>query len=156
MKNIIFTLFLATAVTSVEACPDCDDADTSKVTTESSQKKANTKGGKTMTDKLQIVDTVVGTGDEAKKGDTVEVHYVGTLLNGQKFDSSRDRSQTFSFTVGQGRVIQGWDEGIPGMKVGGTRELTIPADMAYGDRGVGRIPANSTLKFEVELVSIKK
>jgi FKBP-type peptidyl-prolyl cis-trans isomerase len=105
---------------------------------------------------LQIEDTVVGTGAEAKKGDNVEVHYVGTLLNGAKFDSSRDRNQTFEFKVGEGRVIKGWDEGIPGMKIGGRRTLTIPADMAYGARGAGAlIPPNSPLRFEVELVSIK-
>lgn len=151
MKNIIFALFMVTCATSVIACPDHEEA-----VAESSQKDNDTKGENTMTNELKFTDTVVGTGDEAKKGDTVEVHYVGTLLDGKKFDSSRDRNQTFSFTIGQGRVIKGWDEGVPGMKVGGKRELTIPADMAYGSRGVGSIPANSTLKFEVELVSIKK
>lgn len=152
MKNIFFALMLATCTTSVMSCPEHEEA-----AAESSQEKTNTKGEKNMTDKLQIVDTIVGTGDEAKKGDTVEVHYVGTLLDGKKFDSSHDRSETFKFKIGEGRVIKGWDEGVPGMKEGGKRELTIPAEMAYGSRGAGAvIPPNATLKFEVELVSIKK
>lgn len=165
MKNIIFALLMAAGATSTIACPDHEEVevesnqkgpDHEEAAVESSKKGNEIKGEKTMTDKLQIIDTTAGTGDEAKKGDTVEVHYVGTLLNGTKFDSSRDRGQTFSFTIGQGGVIKGWDEGIPGMKIGGKRELTIPADMAYGTRAIGSIPANSTLKFEVELISINK
>ena len=104
---------------------------------------------------LKIEDTKVGTGNEAQIGDTVEMHYVGTLEDGTKFDSSRDRGQTFSFTIGQGQVIEGWEEGIPGMKVGGLRKLTIPSDLGYGDYGTGPIPGGATLIFEVELVSIK-
>ncbi len=104
---------------------------------------------------LKIEDQKDGTGAAVVKGNTVEVNYLGTLLNGQKFDSSYDRNQTFSFTVGNGEVIQGWDEGLIGMKVGGKRKLTIPAEMAYGSQAVGGIPANSPLVFEIELVSIK-
>ncbi len=105
---------------------------------------------------LKIEDTKVGTGDEAQVGDTVEMHYVGTLEDGTKFDSSRDRGQTFSFTIGQGQVIEGWEEGIPGMKVGGLRTLTIPSDMGYGRSGAGGvIPPNATLIFEVELISVE-
>ncbi|MBT4384194.1 FKBP-type peptidyl-prolyl cis-trans isomerase [Candidatus Peregrinibacteria bacterium] len=104
---------------------------------------------------LVIDDLKVGDGDEAVSGKTVEVHYVGTLLDGSQFDSSRDRGQTFEFPLGAGYVIKGWDEGVAGMKVGGLRKLTIPADMAYGDRATGSIPANSTLVFEVELFSVK-
>ncbi len=104
---------------------------------------------------LVIEDLTVGTGEEAKAGDLVEVHYVGTLTDGTEFDASRNRGQTFSFTIGAGEVIQGWDEGVPGMKVGGVRKLTIPSDMAYGDYGVGSIPGGATLIFEVELVSIQ-
>lgn len=104
---------------------------------------------------LIIEDTTVGTGEEAQAGDLVEVHYVGTLTDGTPFDSSRDRGQTFSFRIGAGEVIQGWEEGVPGMKVGGVRTLTIPSDMAYGDYGVGSIPGGATLIFEVELVSIQ-
>lgn len=103
---------------------------------------------------LVIEDITVGTGEVTKVGDTVEVHYVGTLLDGTKFDSSRDRNQTFSFTIGAGQVIEGWDKGVPGMQVGGLRKLIIPADMAYGDQGAGGlIPGGATLIFEVELVS---
>jgi len=104
---------------------------------------------------LGIEDITVGTGEEAKVGDTVEVHYVGTLEDGTQFDSSRDRGETFSFTIGEGYVIQGWEQGIPGMKVGGLRKLTIPSDLGYGDYGTGPIPGGATLIFEVELVSIK-
>ena len=105
---------------------------------------------------LQINDTVVGTGDEAKKGDTLVVHYTGTLEDGTKFDSSVDRGTPFEFQIGQGYVIQGWEEGMLGMKVGGKRTLTIPSDMAYGDSGIpGAIPGGATLIFEVELLEIK-
>ncbi len=106
--------------------------------------------------KLEITDEREGTGSAVKAGDTVEVNYLGTLLNGTKFDSSYDRNETFDFTVGGGQVIQGWDEGLVGMKVGGKRILVIPSDMAYGPRGAGGIIGpNTPLKFEIELVSIK-
>lgn len=111
------------------------------------------------TTKLMIEDEVVGTGDEAKAGDTVTVHYVGTLTNGTVFDASRNHGDKgFSFTLGAGQVIKGWDLGVAGMKVGGKRKLTIPSDLAYGnqDVGGGLIPANSTLIFEVELLSVGK
>jgi FKBP-type peptidyl-prolyl cis-trans isomerase len=105
-------------------------------------------------EKLEIVDDVVGTGPEAKKGDTVKVHYTGTLLNGKQFDSSRGKDP-FQVTIGQGQVIKGWDEGLPGMKVGGKRTLTIPWQMAYGEKGSGAtIPPKAALKFEVELMEI--
>jgi FKBP-type peptidyl-prolyl cis-trans isomerase len=104
---------------------------------------------------LKIEDEREGTGSAVESGDTVEVNYVGTLLNGQKFDSSYSRNQTFSFKVGAGEVIEGWDKGLVGMKVGGKRKLTIPAEMAYGSQGAGTIPPNSPLIFEIELVSVK-
>src|SRR3954454_21989130 len=85
----------------------------------------------------QIEDIQVGTGPEAKAGDNVSVHYTGTLTDGTKFDSSRDRGQPFSFPLGKGRVIRGWDVGVPGMKVGGHRKLTIPAEEGYGSKGAG-------------------
>jgi len=107
-----------------------------------------------MSDQLLMVDMVEGTGAEAKSGDTIRAHYTGTLLDGTVFDSSRDRGEPFEFTLGAGQVIQGWDEGIVGMKVGGQRRLTIPPEMGYGSRQVGTIPANSTLVFDVELVEI--
>jgi len=105
--------------------------------------------------KLMQEDLTVGTGAEAKSGDTVSVHYVGTLLDGTKFDSSRDRGEPFEFTLGAGQVIKGWDQGVAGMKVGGKRKLTIPPELGYGDRDLGKIPPNSTLVFEVELLEIK-
>jgi FKBP-type peptidyl-prolyl cis-trans isomerase len=106
-------------------------------------------------DKLQIVDEVVGTGREAKTGDAVHVHYTGTLMNGKKFDSSRDRDEPFKFTLGKGEVIKGWDEGVVGMKVGGKRKLTIPWNMAYGEEGhAPDIPPKAALKFDVELMSV--
>jgi len=96
-----------------------------------------------------------GTGAVAKSGDTVSVHYVGTLENGTKFDSSIDRGEPFSFTLGENRVIKGWELGVSGMKVGEKRKLTIPSDLAYGNQAVGGvIPANATLVFEVELLGI--
>lgn len=109
-----------------------------------------------MTDGLQIQDVVVGTGAEAKAGDTVTVQYIGTLENGTKFDSSYDRNQPFIFHLGAGQVIKGWDEGVAGMKVGGKRNLTIPASLGYGASGVpGVIPPNSVLKFTVDLLDVK-
>jgi len=96
-----------------------------------------------------------GSGDQVvKSGDTITVHYTGTLEDGTKFDSSVDRGEPFTFTIGSGQVIQGWEQGFSGMKVGEKRRLTIPPEMGYGDRAVGGIPANSVLIFEVELISI--
>lgn len=107
--------------------------------------------------KLVIEDVVVGKGAAAKKGDTVVVHYTGYLMDGTKFDSSKDSNVPFDFQLGAGKVIPGWDEGLVGMKVGGTRKLTIPSDMAYGAAGAGNgvIPPNAALIFDVELLDIK-
>ena len=100
-------------------------------------------------------DTQVGTGDEDVAAKQVTVHYNGWLETGEKFDSSRDRMQPFGFLLGDGQVIKGWDEGVVGMKVGGVRRLTIPAEMGYGARGAGGvIPPNATLVFEVELLRV--
>jgi FKBP-type peptidyl-prolyl cis-trans isomerase FkpA len=105
---------------------------------------------------LKYEDIKTGTGDVATAGKTVSVHYTGWLTNGTKFDSSKDRGQPFEFPLGGGRVIKGWDEGVQGMKVGGVRKLTIPANLGYGDRGAGgAIPPGATLVFEVELLGIK-
>lgn len=105
--------------------------------------------------KVEILKEGVGT--EAKKGDNVMVHYTGTLINGKKFDSSVDRGEPFPFILGQNRVIQGWELGVLGMKVGEKRKLTIPPQLAYGNQAIGEIiPANSTLIFEVEMVGINK
>lgn len=105
---------------------------------------------------LQIDILKEGSGEiEAKEGDIIAVHYTGTLEDGAKFDSSLDRGETFSFTIGAGQVIKGWDEGTVGMKIGEKRKLTIPPELGYGDRGVGNIiQPNATLIFEIELVSI--
>lgn len=113
---------------------------------------------------LQKIDTKVGTGEEADIGQTVSVHYTGWLYDenapdkkGKKFDSSFDRNEYFSFMLGAGRVIKGWDKGVTGMKVGGQRTLIIPPSMAYGAQGAGNvIPPNATLIFDVELISLKK
>jgi len=105
---------------------------------------------------LQYRDDQVGTGAEAKAGDHVAVHYTGTLMDGTKFDSSRDRGKPLEFVLGAGSVIQGWDEGIQGMRVGGRRRLVIPAALGYGARGYPPvIPANATLIFDVELMEVR-
>ncbi|MFO0700450.1 MAG: FKBP-type peptidyl-prolyl cis-trans isomerase [Nitrospira sp.] len=105
---------------------------------------------------LKYVDQVVGTGEVAVAGQTANVHYTGWLENGKKFDSSVDRGQPFSFPLGAGRVIKGWDEGVQGMKVGGKRKLTIPSELGYGSRGAGGvIPPNATLIFDVELLGVR-
>ena len=132
-----------------------------------SAQKSDTTEGAPMADtgvkELQMVDTKVGTGDEARPGRVVSVHYTGWLFDapkadkrGDKFDSSKDRNEPFEFPLGGGQVIAGWDKGFAGMKIGGTRVLTIPPDMGYGARGAGGvIPPNATLVFEVELLNVK-
>ena len=105
---------------------------------------------------LEIENLKAGDGAEAVAGKVVSVHYTGWLTNGNKFDSSVDRGQPFQFTLGAGQVIQGWDKGVAGMKIGGKRKLTIPPEMGYGARGAGAvIPPNATLVFEVELLGIR-
>jgi FKBP-type peptidyl-prolyl cis-trans isomerase len=105
---------------------------------------------------LKYVDQVIGTGEAAVAGKTATVHYTGWLTNGQQFDSSVDRGQPFSFPLGAGRVIKGWDEGVQGMKIGGKRTLTVPAELGYGARGAGGvIPPHATLIFDVELLGLR-
>jgi peptidylprolyl isomerase len=153
----------------VEVKALADDSTDVKADTEKVEAKADTnetmkvKEPEVITTKsgLKYIDHVVGDGDEAVKGATVEVHYTGWLnedgKKGKKFDSSKDRNQPFSFPLGGGRVIRGWDEGVAGMKVGGKRELIIPADLGYGARGAGTvIPPNATLIFDVELLKVVK
>ncbi len=122
--------------------PGCSETNAEIVTTESG---------------LKFADLRKGTGEEAKKGDVVVLHYTGRLKNGEKFDSSRDRNTPYSFKLGAGKVIKGWDEGVIGMKVGGKRKLIIPPDLAYGKEGRGTIiPPDSELRFEVELLQVKR
>ncbi len=107
------------------------------------------------TTELTFDDETVGTGEEARAGQTVKVHYTGWLMDGTKFDSSRDKANPFIFKLGAGMVIAGWDQGVQGMKVGGKRKLTIPPHLGYGARGAGGvIPPNATLVFDVELLEI--
>lgn len=139
----------ATAPCSTTAAQDAKCPGTNDIGTDKSSNKGNTM-------ELQKTDEVVGTGDEAVAGKQVTVNYVGTLTNGTKFDSSYDRNQPFTFTLGGGQVIKGWDEGVVGMKVGGKRKLVIPASLGYGDQSPSpSIPANSTLVFEIELLKVQ-
>lgn len=117
---------------------------------------ATSSGSSKMEDKLIITDEKIGTGLEAVSGKAVTVNYVGTLTDGTKFDSSYDRNQPFTFNLGAGEVIKGWDQGVAGMKVGGKRKLTIPASLGYGAAGAGGvIPPNATLIFEIELLKVE-
>ena len=141
MKNI-YTLVLALVVVAT----GCSQSD--------APKQDQPKPGATVTE-LKIEDSKIGTGAEAVTGKSVTVHYTGWLTDGTKFDSSKDRGQPFSFQLGGGQVIKGWDQGVAGMKVGGVRKLTIPASLGYGARGAGGvIPPNATLVFEVELLGV--
>lgn len=121
--------------------------------------QANADSPKTVTTPsgLQYIDVKEGTGPNPETKDTVVVHYTGTLEDGTKFDSSRDRDELFEFTIGVGQVIKGWDEGLASMKVNGRRTLIVPSNLGYGARGAGGvIPPNATLIFDVELIAIKK
>lgn len=158
MKRVFSLLVVGAVVFAAcgggEQTPQADDEETTEAPAagggECSTEPTETSSG------LTIQDVECGDGDEAARGDTLEVHYEGRLENGKKFDASRDHGQTFEFQLGAGQVIAGWDEGLVGMKVGGTRELTIPPDLAYGAAGAPpAIPPNATLLFTVELVSIK-
>ena len=149
----VIPLFTRTAQdTAQETAPEANTADAS-LTTPSMQNTPSQEKG------LGITDTVVGTGAVATQGDTVTVRYTGTLANGTVFDSSAahpDENGGFTFPLGAGQVIKGWDQGVAGMKIGGKRTLVIPPELAYGAQGAGNvIPPNATLTFEVELLKIK-
>ncbi|MDI1362895.1 MAG: FKBP-type peptidyl-prolyl cis-trans isomerase [Pseudomonadota bacterium] len=162
----LFNFLLASVcVLSLGACKAESTAPKTS-TQEASTQVASTKGTPEMTAKiteLQKIDTQVGTGREAEPGFNVTVHYTGWLYDaaaeghkGKKFDSSLDRKQPFVFFLGGGQVIQGWDEGFAGMKIGGKRTLVIPSEMGYGARGAGgAIPPNADLIFDVELLDVK-
>ncbi len=134
------------------------DVQVEKVVTEQSISKKETKNMSqeiTTKDGLKYTDVTVGTGAVATAGKQVTVHYTGTFVDGKKFDSSVDRGEPFTFPLGAGQVIKGWDLGVAGMKVGGKRQLTIPATLGYGMADYGPIPGNSTLLFDVELLGVK-
>lgn len=141
MIRLLLTLIIAGAL--IASCGS------SKETTKGEDSMIKTASG------LQYIDIEEGTGSSPAKGQTCVVHYHGTLLDGTVFDSSKERGQPFEFQIGEGRVIKGWDEGVMTMKIGGKRKLVVPPDLAYGPRQMGKIPANSTLVFEVELLDIK-
>jgi FKBP-type peptidyl-prolyl cis-trans isomerase len=147
LKNLLLIASVALAVTAF--------AQSSKKPDNSAPTKVTGDGTKTA-DGLQYWDIKVGTGATATAGHSVKVHYAGWLTNGTKFDSSVDRGEPFSFNLGAGQVIKGWDEGVAGMKIGGKRQLRIPPELGYGSRGAGGvIPANATLIFDVELLGVQ-
>lgn len=142
------------ATTEGAAQPAADAAATGTATTATTPAEA--AAPEVVTGTLKITDVKKGTGAEAADGKKVTVHYTGTLENGTKFDSSRDRGSPFPFVLGSGMVIAGWEQGVKGMKVGGIRKLVIPPNLAYGNRSVGGvIPPNSTLLFEIELLKVE-
>ena len=160
---IVQTAGLSSASSPMELDPDETNPTLFAMAPDTNQADASALGGAMSADKsqilangLRITDLEVGTGPEAVAGQTVVVHYRGTLENGKQFDASYDRGKPFSFPLGRGQVIKGWDEGVQGMKVGGKRKLVIPPELGYGTRGAGGvIPPNATLIFEVELLDIK-
>jgi peptidylprolyl isomerase len=152
--TLLLSIALAATLTTTSALASAQDTKPAEPEKKSESKMTKTASG------LQYEDTKVGTGATPKTGQTCVMHYTGWLwengAKGKKFDSSLDRGTPFSFPLGQGRVIKGWDEGVATMKVGGKRTLLIPPDLGYGSRGAGGvIPANATLLFEVELLDVK-
>lgn len=157
MLGKVFFVSVLVSTMSLVGCTQCSqkkDAGTDQAA--QSAEQAAPADGAQPAGKLEMTDETAGTGAVAEAGKRLTVHYVGTLQDGTKFDSSRDRDAPFTFTLGAGHVIAGWEEGIKGMKVGGKRKLVIPPQMAYGERGAGGvIPPNATLVFEVELLKVE-
>src|SRR5579872_6855981 len=150
MTRYVLAVLIALAFTAAALA----QATTKKVNT-SAPTKVTTEGIKTPSG-LEYWDIRVGTGDVAKEGSHVRVHYTGLLTNGKKFDSSVDAGKPFDFRIGNGEVIKGWEEGVTGMKVGGKRQLRIPPELAYGKEGYpGAIPANATLIFDIQLLGVQ-
>jgi FKBP-type peptidyl-prolyl cis-trans isomerase len=157
-----WTALLVVALIALSACGEGDEdsagdgTETPAVSEEAEAGESCYEEPTTVEDGLMIEDLECGDGKGAERGDLVSVHYVGTLEDGTKFDSSRDRDQPFEFNLGAGQVIQGWDVGVVGMEIGGVRKLTIPPELGYGEAGAGGvIPPNATLVFEVELLETK-
>ena len=148
-KPLTLIVITALAAVSASACTKKQDSDAAGAT-------GSAGGGSLSVGNLKIDEVQAGSGAKAEAGKTVSVHYTGMLTNGTKFDSSVDRGQPFKFKLGGGQVIQGWEKGIAGMKVGGKRKLTIPPEMGYGERGFPPvIPPQSTLVFDVELLGVE-
>jgi len=146
---LVLGLLLSFAITT-EASPAAPNTKKENIKMAQAAQEVTTPTG------LKYTDEVVGNGPSPRSGQTVVVHYTGWLTNGTKFDSSLDRGQPFTFPLGQGQVIKGWDEGVASMKVGGKRKLVIPPDLGYGSRGAGGvIPPNATLVFEVQLLGVQ-
>jgi len=149
-KVSLLLTFIALTAAMVFAQAGMKHTDNSKPTDVTGMKATKTPDG------LEYWDIKEGSGQVAKSGDNVTVHYTGWLTTGKKLDSSVDRGEPFNFALGRGMVIKGWDEGVAGMKVGGKRQLKIPSELGYGSRGAGGvIPPNATLIFDVELLGIK-
>jgi peptidylprolyl isomerase len=158
LRNVIILLSALIALSLIAfGCGQKSPAPKPQAQTPAAQKPSEQKSELITTPSgLQYMDIVIGTGVSPQPGQIAVVNYTGWLPDGKKFDSSLDRGVPFEFPVGQGRVIKGWDEGVASMKVGGKRKLVIPPQLGYGERGVpGVIPPNSTLVFEVDLLSIK-